>query len=296
MPVAYLPSPGTGQWHLGPIAVHLYALCVVAGIVLALAVGERRYQAMGGRRWQIVDVGTVAVPAALVGGWLYRLAFGAQPSVVAYGGWAGALRVFDSGLGLPGAAACGLIATWAWCRRSGVAIGPVLVAVLPGLVFGQAVAVLGTWFSQSMYGPPSAMPWAVEITPYHRAPGFESFTYFQPLFLYQALGDVAVAVLLIYLIDRIRLTGVRALVLCVALQALAWLAAISFIIAGSAVRIGQFEAVAVAIAAAIYLFVTRSERGPESLLAARWVRKRFTEADGSDQETHSRSDSAPGGA
>ena len=293
MPLAYLPSPASGQWRLGPIPVHLYALCLVAGVVIAIAVGERRYTGMGGRRWLIWDIATIAVPAALLGGWLFRLVAGTQAGALPYGGWLGAVRIWDGGVGLPGAAAGGLAATWLWCRRDDLAIGPVLTAVLPGLALGLAAAVTGTWFTQSMYGPPSAMAWAVQISPYHRAAGFESVSYFQPIFLYQALVDVAVAGLLVYLIDRLALTGVRALVLGVGLYALGWLVAISFVLSGPAIGAGQVTAVGAVIAAGVYLVATRSDRGPESLRAARWFSRPLPE--GGQNRDDASPDGAPGG-
>src|SRR5208283_2630344 len=102
-----------------------------------------------------------------------------------------------------------LLATWFVCRRLGLGLGPVLAAAAPGLAFGQAISVLGNWFSQGLYGPPSTVPWAVPISPWNRVPGYQNYATFQPLFLYEAIWDVivGVGVLLIYLISRLNLTG-----------------------------------------------------------------------------------------
>ena len=271
MPLAYLPSPATGQWRLGPLSVHLYTLCVVLGICIAIAVGERRYRAAGGRRWAVLDVATVAVPAGLLGAWAYRLVFGFGTYFGHGRDWVDVLRIWDGGLGLPGAAVGSLAATWLWCRRRGAATGPVLTAVVPGVAFGQAVGLIGNWFAQTMYGPPSSMPWAVAISPVHRAPGYESFTYFQPLFLYQALWEIAVGVALVVAIRRLRLTGFQALVVLVGCYAVGWLATASFILGGSqrqpATTAGQFAAAVLVVLAAVYLYLTRSARGPEPLRA-----------------------------
>ena len=32
--VLFIPSPAQGVWHLGPVPIRAYALCIVAGIVL----------------------------------------------------------------------------------------------------------------------------------------------------------------------------------------------------------------------------------------------------------------------
>ncbi len=67
MPVASLPSPVRGVWHLGPLPVRGYALCIVAGVVVALWLTASRYVKAGGRRDVILDVATWAVPFGLIG-------------------------------------------------------------------------------------------------------------------------------------------------------------------------------------------------------------------------------------
>lgn len=44
---ASLPSPGDGVWHLGPLPVRAYALCIIAGVIAAVVIGDRRWVARG---------------------------------------------------------------------------------------------------------------------------------------------------------------------------------------------------------------------------------------------------------
>ena len=37
---AYIPSPSQGVWHLGPFPLRAYALCIIAGIIVAILVIE----------------------------------------------------------------------------------------------------------------------------------------------------------------------------------------------------------------------------------------------------------------
>ena len=67
MPAAFIPSPSRGLWHLGPIPIRAYAICVVLGIVVGLWVANRRYLRIGGRPGMILDVAIVAVPTGLAG-------------------------------------------------------------------------------------------------------------------------------------------------------------------------------------------------------------------------------------
>ncbi|MBD4653124.1 prolipoprotein diacylglyceryl transferase, partial [Xanthomonas citri pv. citri] len=45
-----IPSPSIEAFHLGPLTIHIYALCILAGIVVAYISGGRRYQARGGKQ------------------------------------------------------------------------------------------------------------------------------------------------------------------------------------------------------------------------------------------------------
>ena len=44
-----IPSPDQSVWHLGPVPIRGYALSIIAGIVAAIWIGERRWAARGGK-------------------------------------------------------------------------------------------------------------------------------------------------------------------------------------------------------------------------------------------------------
>ena len=48
--LAYLPSPSSGVWDLGPFPVRAYALAIILGVVAAVVIGERRWVARGGTK------------------------------------------------------------------------------------------------------------------------------------------------------------------------------------------------------------------------------------------------------
>ena len=111
MPLAYIPSPARAVWHLGLLPVRIQALFIVAGIVLAIVLAERRYRAAGGSPGVITDVAVWAIPAGLI-----PAALGAFLGPVHAGFWQG-VRTWDEALGYPGAATLGALAAWAACRR-----------------------------------------------------------------------------------------------------------------------------------------------------------------------------------
>jgi prolipoprotein diacylglyceryltransferase len=267
MPLAYLPSPARSVWHLGPVPLRPQALCVIAGILLALWVADRQYRAGGGERGVIADVAAWAVPAGLI-----PAALGAILASAHTGPWQ-AVRTWDAVIGFPGAAALGTLAAWLACRRlrglrgqrgQRIRLGQVAGAVAPAMAFGHAMVAIGEWFAQQGYGRPATVWWAVEISPAHRPQGYENFATFQPVFLYQALWDVAVGAALVWASRRFAMPGTRLFALAAAAYAaggfgLFWLG-IGHLPVILGLRAGELGDAIVLVGAVVYLARTRRMR------------------------------------
>ena len=190
MPLASIPSPGHAAWRFGPVPVRAYALCVIAGIIVAVLVAERRYRRSGGRPGVILDVAAWAIPFGLIGAVVHAVLLDTRHDFGhAHRLWHAATAGVGA-IGVPGAVALGVAGAWIACRRAGVALGPVAGAAAPAVAFGLAAGGLGNWWAQQIYGPPSTWWWAVEISPVHRVPGYENYATFQPVFGYQSLWEV----------------------------------------------------------------------------------------------------------
>jgi prolipoprotein diacylglyceryltransferase len=211
--LASIPSPDRAALHLGPLSVRAYALCVIAGILVAVAVASRRYRRAGGRRGVILDVAAWAVPFGLAGAAVHVILIDSRHDFTReYRLWH-TVTVAVAAIGVPGAVALGAAGAWIACRRAGLPLGPVAGAAAPAVLFGLAIGGLGYWWRQQFYGPPSAWWWAVQISPTHRVPGYENYGTFQPAFLYQSMWDVAVAFGVIWAARRFTLSGERAFML-----------------------------------------------------------------------------------
>jgi prolipoprotein diacylglyceryl transferase len=214
MTAAYLPSPSQGVWHLGPFPIRAYALCIIAGILAAVWVGERRWVARGGQPGTVGDVAVWAVPFGLVGGRLYHvitdpeLYFGAGKNPV------DALYIWRGGLGIWGAIALGALGAYIGCRRRDIQFRAFADALAPGIVLAQAIGRWGNWFNQELYGKPTTLPWGLKIDPAHRG-DLQQYATFHPTFLYESLWDLGVAGLVIWADRRFRLGFGRAFALYV---------------------------------------------------------------------------------
>lgn len=212
--LAYIPSPPQGVWHLGPIPIRAYALCIIAGIVAALIIGDRRWEQRGGERGVIYDIALWAVPFGLVGGRLYHVMTDWQTYFGAHGKGIGkAIAVWEGGLGIWGAVALGGVGAWIACRRRGIPLPAFADAIAPGIVLAQAIGRLGNYFNQELTGGPTTLPWGLELFYRRSADGTvdvlnlngvstgEVAQVVHPTFLYELLWNVLVFVLLI-VVDR----------------------------------------------------------------------------------------------
>ncbi|MDP3892114.1 prolipoprotein diacylglyceryl transferase [Nocardioides sp.] len=200
-----IPSPADGVWNLGPVPIRGYALCIIAGVVVAIWIGERRWVARGGERGEISDLALWAVPFGLVGGRLYhvvtdyQLYFGEDRNPVT------ALYVWRGGLGIWGAVALGAVGVIIGARLKGMRVLPVLDVLAPAVLLAQAIGRWGNWFNQELFGRPSELPWALEIDPAHRPAAYAESATFHPTFLYESLWGLAAFLLLVALDRRFRL-------------------------------------------------------------------------------------------
>jgi prolipoprotein diacylglyceryltransferase len=271
--LASITSPGTTAWRLGPLSLRAYALCVTAGIVVALLVASRRYRRSGGGRGVILDVAAWAVPFGLIGAAAHALLIDARHDFThAYRLWH-AVTVGVAAIGVPGAIALGAIGAWIACRRADMKLGPVAAAAAPAVLFGLAVGGLGNWWTQQFYGPPSTWWWAVQISPTHRVPGYENYATFQPAFAYLSLGEIAAGLVVIWAARRFALSGERAFMLAAACYAAGsfWVESLRIgpLPHVLGVRYGAIGDVAVFVLAVAGLYLTRPRPIPPAHTPAR---------------------------
>ncbi|MBJ7291688.1 prolipoprotein diacylglyceryl transferase, partial [Williamsia sp.] len=216
--LAYIPSPSQGVWYLGSFPLRAYALCIIAGIIVAVWWGNRRWQARGGRDGEVLDIAIWAVPFGLVGGRLYHLAtdwrtyFGDGPKAPI-----DALKIWDGGLGIWGAVAFGAVGAWIGARRAGIRLPAMGDAIGPPILLAQAIGRLGNYFNQELYGAHTDLPWGLQIFERVDAggnvgPGLIDgkstgtvVDVVQPTFLYELIWNVLVVIALVVIDRRFRI-------------------------------------------------------------------------------------------
>ncbi|MFT8395785.1 prolipoprotein diacylglyceryl transferase [Propionibacterium sp.] len=203
----FLPSPPISSFQVGPVTIHIYALCMLTGIVVAWILSSRRFVAKGGTPELFDSLALWSVVIGIIGARLYHVITDPELYFAAGRNPIDAFKIWNGGLGIWGAVAAGAIAALVWCRRHGVRFGVVADCVAPALLFAQAIGRLGNWFNQELFGRPTTLRWGLLIDPQHRPPGYEQYATFQPTFLYELIWCTIGGFLLLWLSRRFALGG-----------------------------------------------------------------------------------------
>lgn len=180
----------------GPVQLHWYgvslALALLGGVLLALRLGKRA----GMQAETIIDLAFVASLCAIAGARIVHVlndwAYYSRHLVEVPQFWKGGLAFHGVLLG-------GLLATWGFARARRLNLFQLADVAFPALVLGQVLGRWGNWFNQELYGRPTDVAWAIPIDLAHRLPGYEAFSHFHPLFLYEMVGNAGVLALLLIL-------------------------------------------------------------------------------------------------
>nr|WP_205807639.1 prolipoprotein diacylglyceryl transferase [Micromonospora sp. HNM0581] len=221
--MAAIPSPSDAVWQLGPIPIRAYALCILAGIVVACWVTERRLRQRGVAPGAVLDIAVWAVPAGIIGARIYHVITSPEKYFGTGGDWFKIFWVHEGGLGIWGAVAGGAVGAWIAARQLGIPFAVVADALAPGLPLAQAVGRLGNWFNNELYGGRTDLPWGLEI---HRMDGGQALRdeagrpileegLYHPTFAYELLWNVGVAAMVFFLDRKLRLGRGRAFALYV---------------------------------------------------------------------------------
>ena len=197
--VASIPSPEISYFDLGPLRIHIYALCIITGIIAAVLWTNARLTKRGAEPWVVIDISLLAVPLAIIVAriyhvlthWGFYFGEGANPL--------SALYIWEGGIAIYGALIGGAIGAWLGCRWTGIRFWTFADALAPGLLLAQAIGRFGNWFNQELYGLPTDVPWGLEIDyPNPAWPiGLPEGTLFHPTFLYEVIWNVLGVVFLV---------------------------------------------------------------------------------------------------
>jgi len=205
--LASIPSPGISSFAVGPLTIHFYALCILAGIVVATLMTNHRLTKRGAEPWVVVDIALLAVPLAIIAARIFHVL--THPGFYFGDGkdlWA-IFRIWEGGIAIYGALIGGAVGAWLGCRWTGIRFWSFADALAPGILLAQALGRFGNWFNQELFGLPTDLPWGLEIDYPNPAwpAGLPEGTLFHPTFLYEVIWNTLGVLVLLWAGKRFRL-------------------------------------------------------------------------------------------
>jgi prolipoprotein diacylglyceryl transferase len=197
-----IPSPSSGSIQLGPIKMNAYGLMIALGVIVAVRIAGRRAEAKGvGTTDDISSIAMWAVPAGIIGGRIYHVMTDYEKF---QGRWFDVIKIWQGGLGIWGGVALGVFVGGWTARRRGLDAWWIISCAVPAIAVAQAIGRWGNWFNQELFGRPTTLPWALEVSDSTALKaGYSAGTTFHPTFLYESIGCLLLAFVLIRIESRI---------------------------------------------------------------------------------------------
>ena len=263
-----LPSPSSGSIQLGPIKLNAYGLMIALGVIVAVRIAGRRAHDRGvGSVDDFSSIAMWAVPAGVIGGRVYHVITDYE---LFQGRWFDAVKIWEGGLGIWGGVTAGVI-VGAWrAQVRNLNVAEIVSCAAPAIAVAQAIGRWGNWWNQELFGRPTTLPWGLEVSDrVARSAGYPAGTLFHPTFLYESIGCLVLAALLIGFEKRAALRPGR----LIGWYALGY-TALRFFIEGlridpahqaGGLRLNQWVSIVVFCITAIFLLIdARRYRGTDS--------------------------------
>jgi len=191
--------------QLGPLSIHFYGLIIMIGALLAAWLTSRQAKKRGDKGELVWDFLPWILIAGIIGARLWHVftptdsnqSMGLTTSYY-FSNPIAILRVWDGGLGIPGALIGGILALYYFCKKKGMSFSAWADYIAPGLALAQAIGRWGNFVNQELYGSPTNLPWKLFIEPQYRIPGYQDVEYYHPLFLYESLLNLIIMGILLW--------------------------------------------------------------------------------------------------
>jgi phosphatidylglycerol:prolipoprotein diacylglycerol transferase len=188
---------------IGPLKIYFYGIIIMVGVLAAVWVAIKEAERRELDSEYVWDMVPWLLILGIVGARLWHVFTPSQSMGVGPEYYLAhpleILNTRNGGLGIPGAVIGGLLALFIYTKRKGLKMLTWADIIVPGLALAQAIGRWGNFFNQELYGPPSSLPWAIYIDPAHRLAGYEAFSRFHPMFLYESLWNLFNFFLLMFL-------------------------------------------------------------------------------------------------
>lgn len=192
-------SPGPILFQAGPLAIRWYGLLIASAVLIGVSLSQYLAKRRNVDPNLIGDLAIWLVIAAIPCARLYYVLFEWQqyaqhPDQI--------IAIWKGGIAIHGAIIGGTLAALLFARIQKTSFWLLADLVAPSLILGQAIGRWGNFFNSEAFGRPTNLPWKLYIPPQQRPPGYISYEYFHPTFLYESLWNLMVFGILMTLFFR----------------------------------------------------------------------------------------------
>ena len=187
-----------------------YGVIVMVGIIVGALIVERELKRRGENGERIWDVLIWVLPVGILGARLWYVLnatlggnsyYAENPIQI--------LNIPQGGLHIFGGFLFGAAALLVYLRRNKLDPWLFLDSAGPAVLIGQGIGRIANFINQELYGPPTTLPWGIQIQAEHRLSQYQDLnlfpvetTRFHPTFAYEMLWNFAAAGLLLWLSRR----------------------------------------------------------------------------------------------
>lgn len=192
---SYLPSPVIVEW--GPWQLHWYGALVGLAALIGYWLVRRQWLKSGRKLIEFDKLFGWLLLAGLVGARLL--------DVFLFEWWyfqnhlVDILYFWQGGLSWHGGLLGGAVVLGVYYHKTLADLLSVADIFAPALAVGQAIGRWGNYFNQELFGLPTDLPWGIPIARTWRPWAYVDQVYFQPVFLYESVALLFLALGLWYL-------------------------------------------------------------------------------------------------
>ena len=184
---------------IGSLSIHYYAIVILAGALIAYALGQYRFKQLGYDKGILSDYFFGLLLLGIAGARLWYVIFmwlqyAAHPEEI--------IMIWHGGLAIQGGIVAGLIYSYYFFRKRNI---PFLVAgdaIMPGVLIAQACGRWGNFFNREAFGSAVSLSYlkSLHLPAFIINNMYIDGAYHHPTFLYESVGNLCVFLIIILVV------------------------------------------------------------------------------------------------
>ncbi len=180
---------------LGPITIRYYGLFMALAVASGFYLAIKKSSYYGVTTKQAEDILFYSIIGGFIGARLYHV----LSSFSYYAGYPlDIFKVWNGGLSIYGVVFGGIISLFIYLKLTtyNLQLTTLLNWLTPSLILGQIIGRFGNLFNYELYGYPTNLPWKMFVPVEFKASEFTDYNFFHPLFLYEQIGLIMIALII----------------------------------------------------------------------------------------------------